>query len=188
VLPISVDLSDVRVLLIGAGAAACRRLSLLDGAGAGRLQVFAPHPSEALLAAAGGRLQPRLPTGEEIAQAQLLFVVGLDDAAAREIRIAASAAGVLANFEDEPARCDFHSASVLRRGDLTIAVSTNGRGPGLAGAIRRDLEQRYGPEWQHHLEEFAVLRAEWRQAGADHRTIAEHTAQWLAATLADTDR
>ncbi len=180
-LPISIDLSRVRVILVGECDAACRRLGLLEEAGAGALQVFAPSPSKALEKAAGARLLRRLPTAREIARAQLVFLAALADAAAAEIALAAAAAGVLVNVEDDPSQSDFHSSSVLRRGSLTLAVSTEGRSPGLAALLRRDLEARLGPEWERRSEEIARLRALWRQKGADAAALRRRTAAWAAA-------
>jgi precorrin-2 dehydrogenase len=179
-LPINVDLARIRVILVGDGAAACRRLDLLDRAGAGELEVYAANPTAALDAAAGQRLRHRLPDPEEIARAQLVFLAGLDEPAAGRIRRIATIAGVLLNVEDDVARSDFHSPAVVRRGDLTVAISTNGKSPGLAAALRRDLEDRFGSEWQARLDRMAALRAAWREAGADAPTIARWTAQWLA--------
>jgi precorrin-2 dehydrogenase/sirohydrochlorin ferrochelatase len=165
-LPISVDLSRIRVILVGDGEAARRRLALLDEAGAADLEVYAPHPVPALAAAAGARVGSRLPEPAEILRARLVFLARVDEPGAGRIRHIAEAAGILLNSEDEPACSDFHSAAVLRRGDFTIAVSTNGRSPGLAAAVRRDLERLFGPEWQAHLDRAAFMRDAWREAAA----------------------
>ena len=154
-LPISVDLAQIRVMLVGDGATARRRLALLDEAGASSLEIYAPSPDPALALSAGARLQRRLPLPAEIARAQLVFVAGVPDPAAAEIRGAAQAAGALVNVEDDRQRSDFHSAAVFRRGDLTVAISTNGKSPGLAALMRRMLEHRFGPEWELHLDQIA---------------------------------
>jgi precorrin-2 dehydrogenase / sirohydrochlorin ferrochelatase len=177
-LPISVDLAQIRVMLVGHEAAARRRLALLDEAGAGSLEIYAPSPDPALAHAAGARLRRRLPLPAEIARAQLVFVAGIPDPAAAEIRGAAQAAGVLINVEDDRQRSDFHSAAVVRRGDLTVAISTNGKSPGLAALMRRVLEHRIGPKWEIRLDEIAALRQGWREAGADPAAIGRWTQEW----------
>lgn len=178
-LPISVDLARVRVVLVGDGDAAHRRLRLLDEAGAAELEVYAPAPSPALAAAAGARLRRRLPRRAEIARAQLVFVAGVADPAAGDLCRAARKAGVLVNLEDDARRSDFHSAAVIRRGDLSVAISTGGKSPGLAALMRRMLEQRIGPEWELRLDEIAALRAGWRAAGADPAAIGRLTREWI---------
>jgi precorrin-2 dehydrogenase / sirohydrochlorin ferrochelatase len=179
-LPISVDLAQIRVMLIGDGAAAARRLALLDEAGAENLGIYAPCPSPALALAAGERLRRRLPLAGEIAGAQLVFLAGVPDPAAGEICRVAKAAGVLVNVEDDRAHSDFHSAAVFRRGDLTVAISTNGKSPGLAALMRQMLEHRIGSEWELRLDQVAALRRSWREAGADPAAIGRRTREWIA--------
>jgi precorrin-2 dehydrogenase len=178
-LPISVDLPQLRVLLVGDGAAARRRLALLEEAGADALEIYAPMPEPTLVALAGARLRRRLPRSSEIARAQLVFVAGVAVPIAAEIRRVARAAGVLVNVEDDRERSDFHSAAVIRRGDLTVAISTNGKSPGLAALMRRVLEHRIGPDWELRLDEIAALRQSWREAGADPAAIGRWTQEWV---------
>jgi precorrin-2 dehydrogenase/sirohydrochlorin ferrochelatase len=179
-LPISVDLAQVRVLLVGDGSVARRRLALLDEAGAAMLEVYAPDPEPALAALAGARLRRRLPLPAEIAHAQLVFVAGLPEPAVSDICRVARAAAVLVNVEDDRRHSDFHSAAVIRRGDLTVAISTNGKSPGLASLMRRVLEHRVGPEWEMRLDQIAALRRAWRAAGADPAAIGRRTRDWVA--------
>lgn len=55
------------------------------------------------------------------------------------------------NVVDQPALCLFIVPAVVRRGKLTLAVSTAGVSPALAKWVRKDLERRYGPEWKQAL-------------------------------------
>ena len=55
--------------------------------------------------------------------------------------------GILCNSVDDPAHCDFFYPSVVRRGNLQIAISTGGHSPALAARLRRELEMQFGPEW-----------------------------------------
>jgi precorrin-2 dehydrogenase / sirohydrochlorin ferrochelatase len=178
-LPITVDVARVRVVLVGDGDAARRRLARLEGAGARRLEIYAAAPSPDLATAAGARLRRRLPQAEEIARAQLVFLAGVDEPAASQLRQVALSAGVLLNVEDDIARSDFHSPAVVRRGDLIVAISTGGKSPGLAAAIRREIDERFGPEWAARLERIAALRARWREGGIDTAVVARRTTSWL---------
>jgi precorrin-2 dehydrogenase / sirohydrochlorin ferrochelatase len=178
-LPITVDAARVRIALIGNGQAACRRLSLLDRAGATRVDVYADAPEPDLAAAAGDRLRQRLPSGKELVRAQLVFLAGVGEPRASQLRQIAESAGVLLNVEDDITRSSFHSPAVVRRGDLTVAISTGGKSPGLAAALRRQIEASLGAEWDRRIERIATLRAGWRDAGHGGAAIARLTTIWL---------
>lgn len=185
-LPISIDVARLRVILVGEGHAACRRLALLDDAGAKQVEVYAALPSSDLAAAAGARLRRRLPQAEDIAGARLMFLAGIDAQSAAQLRKLACDAGILLNVEDDIACSDFHSPAVMRRGDLTVAISTGGKSPGLAAAIRREIDERFGSEWAAQLERIAALRASWRNGttgnrGTDRAVVARRTAAWFNA-------
>jgi precorrin-2 dehydrogenase / sirohydrochlorin ferrochelatase len=185
-LPITVDLDRIRVIVTGAGEAVRRRLALLEAAGARAIEIYAPQSDAVFSAAAGSRLRRRLPRPDEIAQAQLVFISGLAPAQAANICQTARIAGVLVNVEDDRSGCDFHSPAVVRRGDLTIAIATGGKSPGLAAWLRRRIERMFGREWAGRLEEVAAFRRDWRGAGADSATVGRLTAQWAEAKMAQT--
>jgi precorrin-2 dehydrogenase len=177
-LPITIDLGRIGVILVGNGAAACRRLALLDEAGAAALAVYSPDAGSALADRAGDRLRRRWPNAAEIGRARLVFLAEVPDPPLTAIVMAARRGGALVNVEDDPWHSDFHSASVLRRGDLTVAISTNGRSPGLAAFVRRLLEHLIGPEWAAQTAAIAAMRRSWQAAGADPMTIGRWTEAW----------
>ena len=78
----------------------------------------------------------------------------------RRFFAAARQAGILCNAVDEPQRCDFYYPAVVRRGALQIAISTAGHSPFLAQRLRRELEERFGPEYAAWLEEIGRQRRE----------------------------
>ncbi len=57
-------------------------------------------------------------------------------------------AGILCNAVDDPQYCDFYAPAVVSRGDFQIAISTGGNSPALAQKVRKELEQKYGPEYE----------------------------------------
>ena len=85
-------------------------------------------------------------------------IARVDDAVAS----AARRGRVLVNAVDRPAACDFIVPSILRRGDLQIAVSTGGRSPALAREIRRWLEARIGQDYGALVERVGNARVRLR--------------------------
>ncbi len=69
------------------------------------------------------------------------------------------ARGILVNIVDAPDECDFFVPSVVQRGDLTIAISTDGKSPALAKRIREELEKAYGAEYERFLVILAEVRS-----------------------------
>jgi precorrin-2 dehydrogenase/sirohydrochlorin ferrochelatase len=178
-LPLVLDLSRLKLALIGEGAAALRRLALLDAAGAADLTVYAATPSPELAHAAGSRLVRRLPTAAELAAARLVFISDRCAPYCRGLAAAARASGALVHVEDEPALGHVQAPAVLRRGDLTIAVSTGGKSPGLAVRLKRFLGTLFGPEWQGRLDALAARRRGWRASGVEAETIARWSEAWV---------
>ena len=64
----------------------------------------------------------------------------------------------LVNVVDDTPRCNFIAPSILRRGDLTIAISTSGKAPALAVRLKERLQREIGPEYELFLELAGDLR------------------------------
>jgi len=178
-LPLSLDLTRLRIALIGNGAAALRRFQWLLEAGASSMIVFAATPSPEL-AAAATPLQRRWPLKADFSGVRLVFIADVAEPQRSALAEMARAAGALVHVEDLPALCDFHAPAILRRGDLTIAVSTNGAAPGLAAEVKQYLAGLFGPEWQGRVEDLKTLRRYWRARGTSHKTIRRLTASRIA--------
>lgn len=177
-LPVMLDIEAMPVVLVGDGEAALRRLRLLEEAGAADIRVYLPEGAlPELRAAAGARACDGLPDRAAIGAARALFVA--ESPAAARLAAMARQAGVLVNVEDVTGLCDFYTPSVVRRGDLVIAVSTRGKSPGLARRIRQKIEAMFGPEWAGRLTEIGRLRQSWQAEGADMATIARRTGEWI---------
>jgi siroheme synthase-like protein len=178
-LPLSLDLTHLHLVLIGSGKPCLRRLRLLDEAGARSLLVFSARPTPDLASAAGSRLRRRWPRAHELRGAQLVFIADVAEPERSAIAAAARATGAILHVEDVPALSDSHAPSVLRRGALTIAVSTAGTAPGAAAEITRFLAAVIGPEWRERIKRIGALRQAWRRDGADHETVRRLTAAQL---------
>jgi precorrin-2 dehydrogenase/sirohydrochlorin ferrochelatase len=84
--------------------------------------------------------------GNDDLQGAFLVVVATSSRSLNErIYHEAQRLGVLCNVVDVPDLCDFFYPSIVRRGDLQIAVSTAGQSPSLAQKIRQQLEKQFGP-------------------------------------------
>jgi len=72
--------------------------------------------------------------------------------------------GVPVNVVDDPPRCTFIAPSIVRRGDLMIAISTGGTNPAMAVRIRQKLEKEFGPEYEAYFELIKRLKGTVEQA------------------------
>jgi siroheme synthase-like protein len=70
----------------------------------------------------------------------------------------ASANHQLVNVVDDTPRCNFIAPSILRKGDLTIAISTSGKAPALAVRLKERLQRELGSEYERFLELAGKLR------------------------------
>jgi precorrin-2 dehydrogenase / sirohydrochlorin ferrochelatase len=186
-LPLAIDLAEWPVLLVGDGRAALARLDMLDAAGARHLTVFAPDASAAMRARAGARLVGRTPSDAEIIAARLLFLAGLPAADNERMAALARAHRVLVNAEDVPPLCDAYALAMVRRGNLVLGVSTEGRSPAVARVLRQWLEARFGPEWAARLEAAATLRDAMRGQGATAAAITTATTALLDGWLCNAE-
>lgn len=173
--PILLDLGSLKVILVGEGEAAEKRLAALDDAGAPALEVYSQAPSAAFSKQAGKRLKGPRPTDEALKSANIVFLAGLGDRESVALAGKARGAGALVNTEDVKPLCDFHVPSIVRRGDLVITVSTGGKSPGLARRLRRYLEGLFGPEWAGRLDELGRQRRAWRSEGHELAEIGRKT-------------
>jgi len=143
---------------VGAGKIAGRKAASLLEAGA-RVKVVAPEAVEKIVkfADSGGLAWEKREYRDGEARDYFLVVAATSD---RELngRVSRDAleAGRLVNAVDMPELCNFYVPSVLKRGELTVAVSTSGACPALARKIRRDIEHSF-PENYSRL--VSMLRA-----------------------------
>ena len=162
--PAFLDLRDRRCLVVGGGAVAERKVEALRDAGA-RVVVVSPTLTAALDAlAAAGSIEHRARRFRRHDTRGCALVVAATGVGTVDDAVAAAARRVraLVNVVDRPAACDFILPSVLRRGDLQIAVSTGGKSPALAREIRRRLEAEIGDDYGELVASVGRARARLR--------------------------
>jgi precorrin-2 dehydrogenase/sirohydrochlorin ferrochelatase len=160
-------------VVVGGGGVAARKIDGLLEAGAS-VTVIAPQACASVraLAEAGRiRLHSRDYVAEDVRGACLVVAATDNEEVNARVAADATSAGILVNVVDRPALCSFTIPAVVRRGDLTLAVATEGRCPAFARALREDLERRYGPEYEETLRRLAEIRDRLREAGWDSARI-----------------
>ena len=151
--PISLDVKEKTALIVGGGAVAERKAETLLSYGA-KLRLVSPKLSSGLAEMVStGTVEHRArPYRSEDLEGCALVFACADRPEANEIVSAeAKAAGIPVNVADRPSRCTFFVPAVLRRGDLTVAVSTQGKSPALARRLRDELAQVIGLEYEQYL-------------------------------------
>ena len=162
--PIVVSLDGEPVVVVGGGPVAERKVAGLLEAGA-RVTVVSPEVTAAIDAWHGeGRiaLELRPYRAGDLEGARLAYAATDDDSVSRAVRAEADQRRVWLNVADVPDLCDFYVPAVVRRGDLTVAVTTGGGSPGLARRIREWLDGQLGPELTSLTERLSALRERWR--------------------------
>jgi precorrin-2 dehydrogenase/sirohydrochlorin ferrochelatase len=165
-LPLFLDLAGRRCLVVGGGRIAEGRTRLLAAHGA-VLRVVAPEISDALSEmAADGRVDDvRLHAfaPDDLDGVFLALAATNDRDVNAKIAETARGRGILCNVADDPQSCDVHIPALVRRGDLTVAISTGGASPAVTASVRRRLEDVFGPEWGALLSMLGDLREPTKQ-------------------------
>jgi len=155
--PISLQLRNCLCVVVGGGAVGMRKVGGLVAAGA-RVRLIAPRDPGLPEGLEGVELIPRPYRRGDLRDAFLAFAATDDRQTNAAIAAEARDRGIPINVGDDPRSGDFHLPAVLRRGPLTVAVSTSGRSPALAAVLRQRLAGELGPEWQTVVEIAAALR------------------------------
>ncbi len=161
-LPLFVNLRGRRVVLVGAGPVAASKLTQLTAAGAD-VRVVAPdiHPA---IAASGVSIECR-----EFADADLegawLVVAAAPPAVNRAVAAAAEARRLLVNAVDDPPNATAYLGGVVRRDGVTIAISTSGAAPAMAGLLREGIDDLLPDDLARWMGVAADERVRWKRTG-----------------------
>jgi precorrin-2 dehydrogenase/sirohydrochlorin ferrochelatase len=178
-LPINIHIEDRKVLVVGAGNIAHRKvLSLLEyGA---QVTVVAPDILEELAQVENVTFVKRGYEKGDINGACLVISATSSQDVNTLVHAHAIEAGIPVNVVDQPHLCTFIFPSIVNRGELLISVSTGGASPTLAKEIRRMIEEDVGIEYEAHVEFLAEMRALTKETFTDIATRSE-----IAKQLAD---
>jgi len=160
--PIFLKLTGRPCVVIGAGHLAESKIESLLAANAA-VTVIAPHATERIAAMAeAGDLTLHLreyATGDLAGQFLVVAATNVP-AVNRAVFAEAESSGILINAVDDPPFCDFYFPSVVRRGDLQIAISTSGQSPAVAQRLRKEINDLLPLDAGDWLAELGNLRRE----------------------------
>jgi siroheme synthase-like protein len=175
--PAFLKLDARQILIVGGGTLASTKIAGLLEAGA-RVRIVSPQINSHLAAKVRNReieWLPKLFTPDDLDGAFLVIAA----TSLRDVNAAvyqeADRRGILCNAIDDIENCHFYYGSIVQRGDLQIAVSTNGKSPALAQRLRKEFEQQFGPEYSAWLEWLGAAREVLRSQFSDTPS----TKHWL---------
>lgn len=164
-MPVSVAMSGRKCLVVGGGPVALRKVeNLLDYDAV--ITVVAPRVLDELrYHHERGRitLEEREYRSPEAGDYGMVFSATDDHDLNQRVHDDAAARGVLVNAADDPPRCDFIVPAVLRRDCLSVAVTTEGRAPFMAGHLRLVLDEVFPEHWERLMRLAADFRVRVRE-------------------------
>lgn len=161
--PVFLKLEQLSLLIVGGGKVALEKLhAVLSNAPATRIRIVGKVISEDLTAEAA--LHDHITVVEkpyessDLEGVDIVIVAVNDIPAATRIKEDTRRAGLLVNVADKPELCDFYLSSVVRKGHLKIAISTNGKSPTIAKRLKEEIGSMIPDEMDDVLENMQTIR------------------------------
>ncbi len=169
--PINVDINNRHCTVIGGGQVAERKVKGLLACH-GRVMVISPEVTTELADLASRSVikwQARGYEKGDLAESFMVIAATDDEEVQEKVHEEALEANILLNVADVPKWCNFILPATIRRGDLTISISTSGKSPALARRTRQRLEEEFGPEYDLALQLMGALRPIVLDLGKPHK-------------------
>jgi uncharacterized protein len=162
--PVFMKLENLRLLIVGGGKIGLEKLRVvLQNSPATEILLVAPEIGEPIreLAALhpGIRLLERAYHPNDLEYADLAIVAVNDRAISETVAQDARGRGVLVNVADTPDLCDFYLGSIVRKGNLKIAISTNGKSPTIAKRLKEEIGNMIPEEMDAVLDDMQAIRS-----------------------------
>jgi len=157
---LSLDLYQKVCLVVGGGTVAERKVESLLECGA-FVRVISPEITSGLeTLAREGQIDLKIRQFSPTDLEGVFLVIGStnQETVNRQVAEEGAARNLLVNIVDDPGKGNFFVPSIVKRGSLTIAISTEGKSPLLARIIREELETVYGPQYGEYLDLVGDLR------------------------------
>ena len=161
--PVFIKLEQLRLLIIGGGNVGLEKLNaVLQNSPATKIRLVATAINETIkdlsLNHPGIELFERPYAPDDLDKADIVIVAINDKATSSLIGIEAKARGKLINVADTPELCDFYLSSIVKKGNLKIAISTNGKSPTIAKRMKEQLSELIPDEIEGVLQNMHTIR------------------------------
>ncbi|HXR64641.1 MAG TPA: bifunctional precorrin-2 dehydrogenase/sirohydrochlorin ferrochelatase [Ktedonobacteraceae bacterium] len=185
--PVMLDVRARPALVIGGDRIAAEKAAALAASGAQVSVLSAEFGAEVLSLAERGQVVLRAKNYEpgDLAGAFVVVAATTDPQLIEAIWQETQRSGQPVNIVDVPRYCTFILPSVLRRGKLTIAVSTEGASPSLAKRIRQQLEESFPLAYEDYIDLAAQARVHLRRQGIAYDTRDEFFRDFMASSVLD---
>lgn len=182
--PLFMSLEGQKCLVVGAGTVAERKVRTLMACGA-FVTVIGENPTRGLrdLEAKGLTLRPRKFRRSDMGRYTLVVGATDDREVNKRVSRESRRRNLPVNIADDPGLSTFILPAIYTRGDLTIAVSTAGKSPAAARAIKEDLGKNYGHDYAELIDILGAHRGKMMEAVDGHRKRASLWRKILGADI-----
>ena len=161
--PVFLKLEELDLLLVGAGKVGFEKLNaLLNNAPGASITVVATSISEEVKSLAENfptvTLIERPFEPSDLYNKQIAVVAVDDKSTSNYIRVLAKERNILVNVADTPEQCDFYLGSIVQKGNLKIAISTNGKSPTIAKRMKEQLNELIPEEIEGVIQNMHTIR------------------------------
>ncbi|MBN4072545.1 bifunctional precorrin-2 dehydrogenase/sirohydrochlorin ferrochelatase [Crocinitomix catalasitica] len=161
--PIFLKADQLNILLIGGGEVAAEKLHfLLKSSPNAKVQLVAQKVSKEVYKIIENHerinVSIRPFEKEDLIGKSLVIAATNDETFNQELRTFATEKGILLNVADKSDQCDFYLGGIVTKGDLKVAISTNGRSPILAKRFRQFFENEIPTDFERVLDSTSALR------------------------------
>ncbi|MDN3547912.1 TSUP family transporter [Mucilaginibacter aquaedulcis] len=161
--PVFLKLNNLHTVLIGGGNVGLEKLSaILNNSNEAKVTAisrdFLPEIHELAALHDGLTIVQKSFTDDDLNNAEVVIAATNDSDLNIYIRQAAHDRKLLINVADKPELCDFYLASIVQKGDLKLAISTNGKSPTIAKRLKEVLSDGLPDELDITLQQMSELR------------------------------
>ena len=161
--PIFLKLENLHTLIVGGGYVGLEKITaVLENSPAATVTLVSPEIRQEILNIAANNsritLLKRKFVDEDLMEKDLVIVATNDKEENKRIKSVARAKHMLCNVADTPPLCDFYLSSVVRKGNLKVAISTNGMSPTMAKRLKEVLNDALPDNLETAMEQLKAVR------------------------------